>query len=137
MTSTEVKKSYIAISRDIPQIGKRYECYRMERGILVRASTSTVRGIRKLSQDVFVVMTKNSYYITKILYLPEENVHFAKIYSKPELGKSLICEKIEFTKGGSFKAVLWQTTPVRAYYHTNGLYKVETRNSTYVCYPTF
>ena len=61
---------YMAISHEIPEIGKRYSCYKIEfingRPKLIGWSTSTVKGINYLGNNIYQVTTNNSVYIVNV-----------------------------------------------------------------------
>lgn len=133
------RKSYMAIGNSIPEVGEHYKCNRLEKnskGELTFRSTetTTVQKVKNLAGNVFIVSTRNSYYVTRVLYMPVENVHFAVVSSEPQIGSDMYCYKIEF-KGEKSRCVNWHTTTVREVKNINGLYKVKTKNSIYVCFP--
>ena len=132
-------KSYMAISRDIPEAGKHFKCKRLHKeadGKLTfqNVETTTVQKITKLAGNVYVATTRNSYYVTQILNLPAEKVRFALVKYEPQVGAELYCYKLEF-KGEASRSVYWHTTTVQEVKKIHGLYKVKTKNSTYVCFP--
>ena len=132
-------KSYMAISTSIPKVGEHYNCKRLEKnskGELTfrNTDTTTVQQVKNLAGNVFVVTTRNSYYVTRVLYRPVENVHFAIVKKSPTIGSELYCYKLEF-KGEESKCVKWHTTTVQEVKYIKGLYKVKTNNSVYVCFP--
>ena len=65
------KKIYLGYSTDIPKIGERYICNRMEfvSGMLrlVECSTSRVQKIDYLGNNVYQVATLNSIYIVNVM----------------------------------------------------------------------
>ena len=132
-------KSYMAIGNSIPKVGEHYKCKRLEKksnGELTFRSieTSTVQKVKNLAGNVFIVCTKNSYYISMVLYMPVENVHFAVVSSEPQIGSDMYCYKMEF-KTEKRRCVKWHTTTVQEVKYIHGLYKVKTNNSVYVCFP--
>lgn len=136
---TKPTTSYMAIGNSIPRVGERYECLRLEKDSASNVKfhgikTSTVREVKNLSNNVFIVTTRNSYYITRVLNIPAENVHFAVISKKPEINSKLNCYKMECSKE-NIRFVTWQTTNVEEIKFIKGLYKIKTRNSTYICFP--
>lgn len=131
-------KSYMAIATSIPKEGEHYKCKRLEKnhfnGLSFRSTkTSTVQKVQKLAGNVYVVKTRNSYYVTRVLYMPAEDVHFAVIYSEPVIGSHLKCYKLECS-GEKTRFTSWKTTSVQEVKFIKGLYRVKTRNSTYICY---
>lgn len=132
-------RSYMAIGKSIPKVGKHYKCKRLEKnskGELIFRSieTTTVQEVKNLAGNVFVVSTRNSWYVTRVLYMPVENVHFAVVSSEPQIGSDMQCYKMEF-KGEKCRCVSWNTTTVQKVKHIHGLCKVKTNNSIYVCFP--
>ena len=61
---------YMAISNKLPAIGERYSCYKMEfikgQPKLVSWSTSTVKGIYYLGNNIYQVTTRNSVYYVNV-----------------------------------------------------------------------
>lgn len=132
-------KSYMAIGTSIPKVGEHYKCKRLEKDTFnhlcfYTTETSTVQRVKNLARNVFVVETMNSYYITRVLYMPVENVHLAIVNHEPEIGNQLKCSKFEFY-GESARVIPWHTTTVQAVNSIQGLYRVKTNNSTYICFP--
>ena len=64
-------KVYMAISQEVPAIGERYSCYKIESNNgqpkLVSRSTSTVKEISYLGNNIYQVTTRNSVYIVNVL----------------------------------------------------------------------
>lgn len=137
--STKPNKSYIAIGNSIPMVGEHFKCRRLEKsdngGLIFRnTKTSTVQKVKNLAGNVFIVTTRNSYYITQVLYMPVENVHLAIVKNEPKIGSDLYCYKLDF-KGEDCECISWHTTTVQGVKYIHGLYKVKTKNSIYVCFP--
>lgn len=133
------EKSYMAIATSVPNVGEHYHCKRIEkksnREIYIRgAETTTVQKVQKLAGNVYVAITRNSCYVTKILGKPEENVQFAIIKRVPLVGYIMECDKLEWNSK-DFKVIPWNTTDVQAVKLVKGLYHVKTRNTTYICLP--
>lgn len=133
-------KSYMAIALSIPMVGAHYMCQRLERDAhnqlhFIKTETTTVQRVGNLAGNVFIVETRNSYYITRVLQMPVENVHFAVVTKEPKIGEILKCNKIEFCGVEKCRFTPWKTTTVQEAYFIKGLYKVKTNNSTYVCFP--
>ena len=137
--TSKPSKSYIAIGNSIPKVGENYNCKRLEKNskgeFTFRSTvTTTVQEVKNLAGMVFIVSTRNSYYVTRVLYMPVENVHFAIVKSEPRVGFVMYCYKVEF-KGEESRCVKWHTTTVQEVKRIHGLYKVKTNNSVYVCFP--
>ena len=137
--ASKPSKSYMAIGNSIPKVGEHYKCKRLEKnskGELTFRSTetTTVQEVKNLAGNVFIVSTRNSFYVTRVLCMPVENVHFAIVKSEPQIGSDMYCYKMEF-KGEESRCVNWHTTTVQEVKCIHGLYKVKTNNSVYVCFP--
>lgn len=133
------EKSYIAIATSIPKVGEHYHCKRIEKKssseLNVRnTETTTVLSVKKLASNVYVAMTRNSYYVTKVFGMSEDNVQFAVIESEPVVGSCMKCRKLAFA-GEKISVIPWNTTAVQEVKFIKGLYKVKTINTTYVCLP--
>ena len=63
-------KVYMAIAHEVPAIGERYSCYKMEfingQPKLVSWSTSTVKEIDYMGNNIYQVTTRNSVYIVNV-----------------------------------------------------------------------
>ena len=132
-------KSYMAVSTIEPRVNEHFICKRIEKKSagkikLVSTETSTVQEVKKLANNIFVVRTRNSYYITRVIGMRVENVHFAVLREKPIRDKCLKCLKLDF-EGEGILAVRWETTPVIETRYIKGIYRITTRNSTYICFP--
>lgn len=61
---------YMAAAYNIPEIGKRYECYKMEivnsQIKFVGVLTTTVKGIKYVGNNIYKVTTCNSVYIVNV-----------------------------------------------------------------------
>ena len=61
---------YMAIAREAPVIGKRYFCYKMEFGNgqpkCSAKTTSTVKEINYMGNNIYQVITRNSVYIVNV-----------------------------------------------------------------------
>ena len=137
--ASKPSKSYMAIANTIPKVGEHFKCKRLEKNTngelgFFYTETSTVQEVKKLACNVFVVTTRNSRYVTRVLYMPVEDVHFAIIFYEPQIGSCLNCHKLEFN-GENVRSVDWHTSTVQDVRYVHGLYKVKTLNSVYVCFP--
>jgi len=66
-------KSYMAIGDSIPKVGEHYKCKKLEKNskgelIFRSTETTTVQDVKNLAGNVFIVSTRNSYYVTRVLY---------------------------------------------------------------------
>ena len=63
-------KVYMAIAHEVPVIGERYSCYKMEfingQPKLIAWSTSTDKGINYMGNNIYQVTTRNSVYIVNV-----------------------------------------------------------------------
>ena len=63
-------KVYMGISHTVPVIGECYSCYKMEfvngNPKLVSCSTSTVKAINYMGNNIYQVTTRNSTYIVNV-----------------------------------------------------------------------
>ena len=61
---------YMAIAHEVPMIGKSYSCYKIEfvdgQPKLIGRSTSTVKGINYMGNNIYQVTTRNSVYIVNV-----------------------------------------------------------------------
>ena len=133
------EKSYMAIATSIPKAGEHFHCKRFEKKssseLNVRdTETTTVQKVKKLASNVYVATTRNSYYVTKVLGMPEDNVQFAVVKTEPMVGSRMKCCKLAFA-GEKISVIPWTTTAVQEVKFIKGLYKVKTTNTTYVCFP--
>lgn len=137
--SINPSKAYMAIATSIPKVGERFRCMKLVRNFSNELTlryyyTSTVRNAERLSRNIFIVTTANSYYVTRVLSLPAANSYFAVIREKPKISCSLNIYMMEFF-GDEIRYQPQQTSSVQEVKHSKGLYYVKTRNSVYICYP--
>ena len=63
-------KVYMAIAHEVPVIGKRYSCYKIEfingQPELIGRYTSNVKGINYMGNNIYEVTTHNSVYIVNV-----------------------------------------------------------------------
>lgn len=63
-------KVYMAIAHKVPVIGESYSCYKIEfrngQPKLISWSTSTVKGINYMGNNIYQVTTRNSVYIVNV-----------------------------------------------------------------------
>ena len=61
---------YMAIAHEVPVIGERYSCYKIEfingQPKLIAWSTSNVKGINNIGNNIYQVTTRNSVYIVNV-----------------------------------------------------------------------
>ena len=69
--NTHNDKVYMAIAHEVPEIGKRYSCYKIEcdnsRFELVGQYTSIIQEIDYMGNNIYKVSTKNSAYIVNVV----------------------------------------------------------------------
>ena len=135
------KKYYIALGNYFPEIGHLYQCKKIDvyNPNIIKFSlieTSNVIEVKKLSSDIFLISTLNSFYIVKLIDFTPENSHFAIIREHPEIGFPLeiyafdyLNDEVEFSRLG--------TSEVVSSKFLNGIYEIKTINSTYYCLPFF
>ena len=80
-------KSYMAIGNSIPKVGEHFKCKKLEKNAngeirFSNTETTTVQEVKKAAGNVFIVATRNSYYVTRVLHMPAENIHFAIVKIK-------------------------------------------------------
>lgn len=137
----EPKTSYMGISFNLPIVGEKFKVMAFKKDqygkiFLDKVTTSEVMKVKKWTEGIYIVYTRFSYYITKVIDKPEGNVHFALINDVPVEGKQLYCRRIIF-EGNTFRCVnILDTEIVKAEYKT-GLYRIKTFDNTYVAFPTF
>lgn len=137
----EPKTSYMGISFNLPIVGEKFKVMAFKKDqygkiFLDKVTTSEVMKVKKWTEGIYIVYTRFSYYITKVIDKPEGNVHFALINDVPVEGKQLSCRRIIF-EGNTFRCVnILDTEIVKAEYKT-GLYRIKTFDNTYVAFPTF
>lgn len=64
------ERIYMAIAHKMPVIGERYSCYKLEfvnnKPKLIGWSTSTVKAINYVGNNIYELSTNNSVYIVKV-----------------------------------------------------------------------
>ena len=137
----EPKMSYMGISFNLPIVGEKFKVMAFKKDqcgkiFLDEVTTSEVIKVKKWTEGIYIVYTRFSYYITKVINKPEGNVHFAIIDDVPIEGKQLSCRRIEFEGYAITILKILDTEIVKAEYKS-GLYRIKTLDNTYVAFPTF
>ena len=135
-------KPDITIGKQMPKVGVPFSCTQLiidkkNNSITFQLiTTSNVQKVYKLFGNVYLILTENShYYITKVPVDVNDDVYFALISSMPVVGKSMKCYRIRnYNEKTKFNFCI--TTPVKDVTSVKGMYRIRTRNSTYLCFPT-
>lgn len=131
-------KAYLAFSIDTPEVGSRFVCTRVQfdpslgKYVPFLCTTSVVTECGLLADDVYLVKTKNTFYIVKRLGFEENNIKFAQLHEVPRVGESMICKKISY-QNGQLVGGMQHTSMVFASEYLAGILKIKTRNSVYFC----
>lgn len=68
--NSATEKTFIAIAHNVPVVGKRYECAKLEfvkgQPKLISWSTSIVKAVSNMENNIYQVTTRNSTYIVKV-----------------------------------------------------------------------
>lgn len=132
--SNSIKKHYLAVSNCIPIEGVSYNLQRIktdgEYFFSEEATTSTVVLVERLSDDIFVVETRNSVYHVKILGLVPSIVKLVVGYKIPEVDKKFHCFTVR-DAGVTYQLISTFTSYVERSIDLNGVYEVKTKNSLY------
>lgn len=133
------EKAYIAYAIDeVPEIGKKFKCTRIQydfsqkKFIEYPCLTSTVVEYGTLAEDVYLIKTRNTFYIVKRKGMKEREIKFAELYEVPRVGESMICKKLK-KENGRLERIPWHTTMVFATEYIAGVIKIKTQNSVYFC----
>lgn len=137
----EPKMSYMGISFNLPIVGKKFKVMAFKQDqngkmFLDKVITSEVMKVKKWTEGIYIVYTRFSYYITKVINKSEDNVHFALINDIPVEGKQLSCLRIIF-EGNTLRYVKILDTEIVKVEYKTGLYRIKTLDNTYVAFPTF
>lgn len=129
------EKVYIAIAKSLPKIGEKFDCYKLDvkQREYTSWSTSPVRGIELLGNNIYKVKTCNSIYLVSVItseVIEDDKVYMAIAKSLPVIGSRYECEKLETNPT---KFVGWSTSPVKEVKKLgNNIYEVTTLNSVYI-----
>lgn len=133
-----VGKAYLAFSMDTPEVGSRFVCTRVQfdpdlsKYVPFVFTTSVVKECGLLADDVYLVKTKNTYYIVKRLGFADNDIKFAQLYEVPRVGKAMICKKLD-CQNGQLVGRMCSTSKVFSSEYLAGILKIKTRNSVYFC----
>ena len=131
-------KAYLAFSIDTPKVGSRFVCTRVQfdpkfgKYVPFPCTTSKVTECGLLAEDVYLVKTKNTFYIVKRLGFKENNIKFAQLHEVPRVGEPMICKKLGY-QNGQLVGGMQHTSMVFASEYLAGILKVKTHNSVYFC----
>ena len=131
-TNGENKKCYLAYSQDIPKVGQRFVCERIElknRWILTQVKTSTVEKIEVIDKDIVKIETSASIYFVKSGETRDTRNYFATFIEDPSLGARFSCMQVISEK--TFERKVRVASKVRSIKHFHNLLQVRTRNSVY------
>lgn len=137
----EPKNSYMGVSFNLPIVGEKFKVMTFKQDkygkiFLDKVTTSEVMRVKKWTEGIYIVYTRFSYYITKVINKSEDNVHFALIKDVPVVGKQLSCLRIVF-EGNTFRYVKVLDTEIVKAEDKTGLYRIKTLDNTYVAFPIF
>lgn len=131
-------KAYLAFSMDTPEKGSRFVCTRIQfdpdlgKYVPFLCTTSVVTECGLLADDIYLVKTRNTFYIVKRVGFAENNIKFAQLFEVPRVGESMICKKLDY-RDGQLKGDMWHTTMVYSSEYLAGILKIKTHNSIYFC----
>lgn len=133
------EKAYLAFSSETPKKGNRFVCTRIQfdpnfgKYVPYPCTTSKVTECGLLADDVYLVKTKNTFYIVKRLGFAENNIKFAQLFEVPRVGEAMICRKVDYKNGQLVKDSVQHTSMVFSSEYIAGILKIKTRNSVYFC----
>ena len=130
------RETYMAFGYDIPIIGKCYECQILDNHKsnslkMSKVKTSQVEDIKKIYNNVYVIKDRHYYYITKMVFIPDQDVRFVLIGEKPKIFSRIYFYYIDPIIPGNFSVDTSNIIiGIKTYKH---FYIVKTMNYTYIC----
>ena len=129
------KKVHLAYGYDVPAVGNRYVCTRMDiKGkelIPHLTNLSTVREVSQLGENIFLATTENS---DNIVITNPRNTFFALIDHTPQVLEKLKCKRLIYSNSQNVAIQPCTTSTVLEVSYIDGLFRVRTSSSsTYFC----
>ena len=129
------KKVHLAYGYDVPAVGNRYVCTRLDiKGkelIPHLTNLSTVREVSQLGENIFLVNTGNS---DNVVITNPRNTFFALIDHTPQVLEKLKCKRLIYSNSQNVAIQPCTTSTAIEVSYINGLFRVRTSaNSTYLC----
>lgn len=110
----------IGYSNQIPEVGKRFECYFFEAGTNWTANkyirkAKRVHECEQISKLFYKVNLGDAYYYVAVLCTPFlHSVHLGVAKVLPVIGERYVCSKIVFESGDAY-SIYWSTDIVKTY----------------------
>lgn len=125
----------MAYGYDVPAVGNRYVCTRMDiKGkelIPHLTNLSTVREVSQLGENIFLATTENS---DNIVITNPRNTFFALIDHTPQVLEKLKCKRLIYSNSQNVAIQPCTTSTVLEVSYIDGLFRVRTSSSsTYFC----
>ena len=130
------KKVRLALGTITPVKGSRYECNAIVKNgayyEITPITTSSVQHVFKVSDDAYLVETRNTMYIVKE-QTAQGNTKFVGMYETPMVGDKFTCFDVTDTNNESRR--LYRTSTVKSVdFLSQEVCEIKTKNSTYYCY---
>lgn len=131
-TNVENKEHYLAYSQELPKVGERFACERIEfknRWILTPIRTSTVKKIEIIDKDIVKVETVASVYFVKSRETGDTKNYFATFIEDVSLGSRFSCMQVISEK--TFERKVRVASKVKELKKFKKVLLIRTRNSVY------
>lgn len=135
----EVRKSYLAFGRKLPEFGETYDCVVLYPGVCgvekIKVITPVVEDYDLVADNIIIVKTAISNYITRLTKLEDSNSdYFAIISSLPQINDVVQAYGVSVnTKTQETKVWKWNINPITQIEDLNGVYKLHTNRYRYYC----
>ena len=131
------KEMKLAMCKVTPVKNHRLECTVIERRgrydyELQPVKTSSVQWVFRVSDDVYLVETRNTLYVVKDWTIPG-NTKLVGMYETPRVGDRFSC--FDVTDCNKAERRVYQTSTIKSVdFLSQEVCEVKTKNSTYYCY---
>lgn len=130
--NVEKKEYYLAYSHELPKVGERFACERIEfknRWILTPVRTSKVVKIEIVDKDILKVETVASVYFVKSGETGDTKNYFATFIEEASLGSRFSCMQVISEK--TFERKVRVASKVKELKKYEKVLQIRTRNSVY------
>lgn len=130
------KKSYFAYAWEVPEVGRKLRCDRIEfepgeGPKLFAVNTSKVRQVEDYGEGFYKVTTASSEYYVKNVNVPEEKIHLASYFEEPTVGDIFACLMFNRLNGQLDRKCVHTSKVMEVRWFNGHVCRVRTKNSFY------
>lgn len=130
------KKIYFAYASEVPEVGKKLRCDRIEfrRGesaMLFPVETSKIKQVENYGEGFYKVTTTFSEYYVKNENVPVKKIHLALYFEEPTVGDIFGCMEFEKMYGMLERTVVHTSKVMEVRWFNGHICRVRTQNGFY------